>query len=40
MAAIFYALSGFDCKKYGGMVEVGVVSPDGVAPSRMVVCLC
>jgi len=24
------------CKKYGGMVEVALVSPDGVAPSRMV----
>ena len=24
------------CKKYWGMVEVGTVSPDGVAPIRMV----
>jgi len=24
------------CKKYGGVVEVGTGSPDGVVPSRMV----
>jgi len=25
------------CKKYGGLVEVALVSPDGVAPSQMVI---